>query len=79
MSHKVMLPMVSREYAVTLKEQQDLARRYGISFEDVLLKLSEINGLLLSGAYEPQKTATKTKRIIASHFERSNANGRQGA
>lgn len=80
MTMKIMLPMdTQREYAVTLSEQQSLARRYGIALDAVKASLLVLRADLLSGVAVPQKTATKTKRVIADHFESSDAIGRQSA
>jgi hypothetical protein len=82
MTEKLMLPMApnaGREYAVTLSEQQDLARRYGMSLIALKASLEDLRSRMLSGEVVPQKTATKTKRVIDSHIESSNAVKRQGA
>lgn len=77
-----MLPMSSkdgREYAVPLLEQQHLAGRYGLTLDAVRQSILVLRSRMLSGEVSPQKSATKTKKIIASHFESSNATERQGA
>ena len=81
-SMKIHLPMahdVWRTYAVTLSEQQDLARRFGITMDQVRSELQALTSLLNAGEVTPQKSATKMRRVINSHFESSNATGRQGA
>ena len=82
MTHKLMLPMASnqgRDYAVTLSEQQDLARRFDLSLSEVRQCIDALRRMMLGGTVEPQKTATKTKKLILAHFENSNVTGRQGA
>ena len=82
MTEKLMLPMAEnagRDYAVTLLEQQDLARRYELSLIAVKASLADLASRMLNGEVVPQKSATKTKRVIATHFESSNAIKRQGA
>ena len=82
MSQKIMLPMdpcAKRDYAVTWTEQHDLAGRYGMTIEAVRVCLNDLYGLFASGVIQPQKTGNKTKAIIQTHIERSNATERQGA
>lgn len=71
--------MMGREYAVTLTEQKDLARRYGVSEQAVRSALFELQARLLDGSEELLKSATKVKKLIARHFESSDATGRQSA
>ena len=71
MTEKIMLPMAEtacRQYAVTLSEQNDLARRFGLSIDDVRIKLSKLSDQLSVGVVQPQKTGNKTKAIIEAHF-----------
>lgn len=82
MTMKLMLPMAEntgRDYAVTASEQQDLARRYGLSLSEVRVRMLELREKMLAGNPAPQKTGNKTKLIIAAYLESSNAIGRQGA
>lgn len=82
LSKKLFLPMSSeslRDYVVTLSEQQHLARKFGLEMHEVASKLLALKERLATGELVPQKTATKTRRIIYAHFESSNATGRQGA
>lgn len=82
LSQKLFLPMsnnVYKTYAVTLKEQQDLARRFGLSVDQVRSELDRLKNLMEAGTVPPQNTANKTKKIINAHFESSNATERQGA
>ena len=79
MKSKIFLPTHGRNYVVTLSEQADLACRYGITSEKVELLLAGLGEMMLSGLIEPQRTATKTKRLIGSHIESSNVMERQGA
>ena len=82
MSMKIMLPMApsaGREYAVTWTEQQALAGRYGMTIDAVRACMNDLRVLMSNGDIAPQKTGNKTKAIISSHIERSNATGRQGA
>jgi hypothetical protein len=74
-----MSPSAGREYAVTLSEQHFLASKYGISNEALRVCLFNLKKLMISGVISPQKTANKTKAVIASHIESSNAAERQGA
>lgn len=74
MSHEVW-----REYAVTWTEQQDLAGRFGLTVDEVRSKLLELASAMNLGEWKPQKSATKTKRVIQAYFESSNATERQGA
>lgn len=62
-SQKLFFPMIGREYCLTMSEQQDLARRFGLSIEDVRSHLIALN-------LEPQKTATKMKRAINESFRK---------
>ena len=82
MTQKFMLPMCSkdgREYAVTWTEQLALAGRYGMTIKAIRARLSELRNLMETGVIQPQKTATKTKAVIATHIESSDATERQGA
>ena len=82
MTQKIMLPMCSkdgREYAVTWTEQIALAGRYGMTIEAIRACLSDLRDHMATGVIQPQKSATKTKAVIAAHIERSNATERQGA
>jgi hypothetical protein len=82
MTQKIMLPMAAsakRDYAVTCKEQSALAGRYGIKLADVRDRMFELSELMASGEIQPQKTGNKTKLVINSYIESSNAIGRQGA
>lgn len=82
MTNKLMLPMASnqsRDYAVTLSEQQDLARRFELSLGEVRQGIEALRRMMSDGTVEPQKTATKTKNLILVHFENSNVTERQGA
>ena len=82
LSQKLFLPMSNdtrKTYAVTLKEQQDLARKFGLSVDQVCSELGRLKKLMDVGVVLPQKTANKTKQIITAHFESSNATERQGA
>ena len=82
MSLKIMLPMAERakrEYAVTSLEQQDLARKFGLTVDQVRLELANLKKLMTDGAIVPVVTANRTKKIIKAHFESSNAIERQGA
>ena len=82
MTQKIMLPMAEnkgRDYAVTLSEQQDLARKYRLDLPKIRAGLLILRGAMLAGNPAPQKTANKTKLVIAAYFESSNAIGRQGA
>ena len=82
LSQKLFLPMsnnVYKTYAVTLKEQQDLARRFGLSVDQVRSELDRLKNLMEAGTVPLQNTANKTKKIINAHFESSNATERQGA
>jgi hypothetical protein len=82
LSQKLFLPMSNdtrKTYAVTLKEQQDLARKFGLSVDQVCSELGRLKNLMDAGVVLPQKTANKTKQIITVHFESSNATERQGA
>ena len=77
-----MLPMTAKdghEYGVTLLEQQILARRYGLTLDAVRQSIVVLRSRMLSGEVAPQKSANKTRKIIESHFESSNAIERQGA
>ena len=76
-SPKIFLPMTAREYAVTLTEQRDLARRYGVSEQAVRAALFDLQALLLDGSEEILKTATKVKKLIDAHIESSDAIGSQ--
>jgi hypothetical protein len=78
-SPKIFLPMMGRKYAVTLTEQRDLARRYGVSEQAVRSALFGLQARLLDGSEELLKSATKVKKLIAHHFESSDAKGRQSA
>lgn len=72
MTDKIMLPMAAnagREYTVTLSEQQDLARRYGLRLEAVKASLEVLQSRMLSGEVDLQKTANKTRQAIAAHIE----------
>ena len=82
MSQKIMLPMGAsdgRDYAVTWTEQLALAGKYGMTIESVRASLVNLSGLMATGVIQPRKTATKTKALIASYIESSNAAERQGA
>ena len=82
LSQKLFLPMSNntyKTYAVPLKEQQDLARRFGLTVDQVRSELGRLKNLMEAGTVLPQKTANKTKKIINAHFESSNATERQGA
>jgi len=82
LSQKLFLPMsnaVRETYVVTLKEQQNLARKFGLSGNQVCSELGRLKNLMEAGTVLPQKTANKTKKIIDAHFESSNATERQGA
>ncbi len=82
LSQKLMLPMSNdtrKTYVVTLKEQQELARRFGLSVDQVCSELGRLKTLMEAGTVPSQKTANKTKKIIDAHFESSNATERQGA
>jgi hypothetical protein len=82
LSQKLFLPMSNdtrKTYAVTLKEQQDLARKFGLSIDQVCSEIGRLKNLMDAGVVLPQKTANKTKKIIDAHFESSNATERQGA
>lgn len=82
LSKKLFLPMScepSRDYAVTLLEQRHLARRFGLEMHQVASELIDLRERFARGELQPQKSATKTRRIINAHFERSNATERQGA
>jgi hypothetical protein len=68
-----------KTYAVTLKEQQGLARRFGLSVDQVCFEIGRLKNLMEAGIVSPQKTANKTAKIINAHFESSNATERQGA
>lgn len=63
---RIYLPMANRPegYCVTNIEQRDLARRHGMDEDRVREHLHRLQGELASGALHPQKTATKTKRLI---------------
>ena len=66
-----MLPMAEaakRQYAVTLSEQQDLARRFELPLDDVRASLVKLSSQLSDGVVQPQKTGNKTKAIIEAHF-----------
>lgn len=81
-SQKIYLPMahsVWRTYAVTLKEQQDLASKFGLKLDQVRTELRVLMNRLIAGEIAQQKTATKMKKVINAHFESSNATERQGA
>jgi len=82
LSQKLFLPMSNdtrKTYAVTLKEQQDLARKFGLSVDQVRVEIGRLKNLMDAGVVLPQKTANKTAKIINAHFESSNATERQGA
>lgn len=79
LSQKLFLPMSNKTYAVTLKEQQDLVRRFGLSVDQVRSELDRLKNLMEAGTVHPQNTANKTKKIINAHFESSNVTERQGA
>ena len=79
LSQKLFLPMSNKTYAVTLKEQQDLARRFGLSVDQVRSELDRLKNLMEAGTVPLQNTANKTKKIINAHFESSNVTERQGA
>ena len=79
LSQKLFLPMSNKTYAVTLKEQQHLARKFGLSVDQVRSEIGRLKSLMEAGTVLPQKSATKTKKIIDFHFESSNATERQGA
>jgi hypothetical protein len=82
LSQKLFLPMSNdtrKTYAVTLKEQQDLARKFGLSVDQVRSEIGRLKNLMDAGVVLPQKTANKTTKIIDAHFESSNATERQGA
>jgi hypothetical protein len=68
-----------KTYAVTLKEQQDLARKFGLSVDQVRFEIGRLKSLMDAGVVLPQITANKTAKIIDAHFESSNATERQGA
>jgi hypothetical protein len=73
MSMKFMLPMSSprgRYYTVTLSEQQDLSRKFGMPLDTVLAHLSTLRNRMFVDPSLQQKTANKTKRLIESHFEK---------
>jgi len=78
-SPKIFLPMLGREYAVTLSEQRDLARRYGVTEQAVRSELFVLQAHLLDGTEEILKSANKVKKLIATHIESSDAIGRQSA
>jgi hypothetical protein len=82
LSQKLFLPMSNdtwKTYAVTLKEQQDLARKFGLSVDQVRFEIGRLKNLMDAGVVLPQNTANKTAKIINAHFESSNATERQGA
>jgi hypothetical protein len=82
LSQKLFLPMshdTCKTYAVTLREQQDLARKFGLSVDQVRSEIDRLKSLMEAGIAPPQKTATKTQKMIMAHFESSNATKRQGA
>ncbi|HNG02002.1 MAG TPA: hypothetical protein PLQ71_08995 [Nitrospira sp.] len=58
-SHRIYIPMIGRDYCVTLSEQQWLARRHGLTLEQVrsLVRLVDLSGC---------KTATKAQRVLES-------------
>jgi hypothetical protein len=66
--YKINLPMLDRQYVVTLKEQQELACRFGRSLEDVRAELLRLSALMDKST----KTANKVKKAIDAHFETSN-------
>jgi len=60
--------MLNRQYVVTLKEQQDLACRFGLSLEEIRAELVRLSTTM----DKTLKTAGRIKKAIAIHFENSN-------
>lgn len=62
---RIYLPMLAREtgYCVTQSEQKDLARKFGSDVQTVRTILDE-----LQTSMQPQKSATKTKALIAARL-----------
>lgn len=66
-SQTILLPMASnlgREYAVTVKERRDLARRLKLSMTCVEARLEQLRTQIRLGLVPSQTTANKTRKII---------------
>lgn len=66
--YKINLPMLDRQYVVTLKEQQKLACRFGLSLEEIRAELVRLSATM----DKTFKTAGNVRKAIAAHFETSN-------
>lgn len=66
--YKINLPMLDRQYVVTLKEQQKLACRFGLSLEEIQAELVRLSATM----DKTLKTAGNVRKAIEAHFETSN-------
>jgi hypothetical protein len=71
-SRKMFVPMIGRDYCVTDSEQKDIARKHGLSIDDVRSILPSVDASQL-------KTAGRVKRAIDEAMKKSVMTRCQGA